>query len=134
MIHELTLTTPALLFSAISLIMLAYTNRFLAYAQLVRGLHARYMESKDKVFLWQIKNLRKRLALTRGMQIMGISSLLLCVATMFLLYVGAIGFAEVIFGIALLLLIISLALLIWEIQISTRALDIQVGDMEETGG
>jgi hypothetical protein len=88
------------------------------------------MESKDKVFLWQIQNLRKRLALTRGMQIMGISSLLLCVATMFLLYVGAIAFAEVIFGVALLMLIVSLGLLIWEIQISTKALDIQVGDME----
>jgi peptidoglycan/LPS O-acetylase OafA/YrhL len=128
---ELTLATPALLFSAISLIMLAYTNRFLAYASLVRSLHARYMEHKNKVLLWQIKNLRRRLALTRGMQVLGISSLLLCVATMFFLYVGSATLAEVIFGIALLLLIGSLALLIWEIQISTRALDLHLGDMEE---
>ncbi|MEX0981493.1 MAG: DUF2721 domain-containing protein [Bacteroidales bacterium] len=128
---ELTLATPALLFSAISLIMLAYTNRFLAYASLVRSLHARYMEHKNKVLLWQIKNLRQRLALTRGMQVLGISSLLLCVATMFFLYVGSSMLAEVIFGIALLLLIGSLGLLIWEIQISTRALDLHLGDMEE---
>jgi len=129
--NELTLATPALLFSAISLIMLAYTNRFLAYASLVRSLHARYQEHKDKVLLWQIRNLRQRLALTRGMQVLGISSLLLCVATMFFLYVGSDTLAEVIFGIALLLLIGSLGLLIWEIQISTRALDLHLGDMEE---
>lgn len=129
--NELTLATPALLFSAISLIMLAYTNRFLAYASLVRSLHARYQEHKNKVLLWQIKNLRQRLALTRGMQVLGISSLLLCVATMFFLYVGSDTLGEVIFGIALLLLIGSLGLLIWEIQISTRALDLHLGDMEE---
>ena len=129
--NQLTLATPALLFSAISLIMLAYTNRFLAYASLVRSLHAKYQEEKDKVLLWQIRNLRKRLNLTRGMQVLGISSLLLCVATMFLIYISANTFAEVIFGIALVLLIGSLALLIWEIQISTRALDLHLGDMEE---
>lgn len=129
--NQLTLATPALLFSAISLIMLAYTNRFLAYASLVRSLHARYQEHKDKVLLWQIQNLRKRLALTRGMQVLGISSLLLCVATMFFIYINTITLAEVIFGIALMLLIGSLALLIWEIQISTRALDLHLGDMEE---
>lgn len=129
--NELTLATPALLFSAISLIMLAYTNRFLAYAQLVRNLHATYRENKDKVLLWQINNLRKRLGLTRGMQVLGISSLLLCVATMFLIYVRWNTLAEVIFGVALILLIGSLSLLIWEIQISTRALDLHLGDMED---
>jgi len=128
--NELTLATPALLFSAISLIMLAYTNRFLAYANLVRSLHAKYQEEKDKVLLWQIKNLRRRLSLTRGMQVLGISSLLLCVATMFFIYIGTLFLAEAIFGVALILLICSLALLIWEIQISTRALDLHLGDME----
>lgn len=127
---ELTLATPALLFSAISLIMLAYTNRFLAYAQLVRNLHAKYMQNKDEVLLWQIENLRRRLKLTRGMQVLGISSLLLCVASMFLIYIGTRTTAEIVFGVALLLLIVSLSLLIWEIQISTKALDIQLGDME----
>jgi Flp pilus assembly protein TadB len=131
--NEITLATPALLFSAISLIMLAYTNRFLAYATLVRSLHAQYLEQKDKVLLWQIKNLRKRLSLTRGMQVLGIASLLLCVGTMFFIYVGYALFAQVIFAIALVLLIGSLILLIWEIRISTKALDLQLGDMEDVG-
>ncbi|MAB47616.1 MAG: hypothetical protein CMC05_03195, partial [Flavobacteriaceae bacterium] len=82
--EELTLTTPALLFSAISLIMLAYTNRFLAYAAIIRNLSDKYLERKEAVLMRQINNLKLRLNLTRWMQILGISSLLLCVLTMFL--------------------------------------------------
>lgn len=110
--QALSLTTPAVLFSAISLIMLAYTNRFLAYASVVRGLHDRYLKKKDSVIVAQIKNLKKRLYLTRSMQIFGISSLLLCVLTMFLIYIDQQTIAIWIFGFALILLIISLALLI----------------------
>ncbi|MGB5322250.1 DUF2721 domain-containing protein, partial [Lutimonas sp.] len=121
--EQLTLTTPALLFSAISLIMLAYTNRFLAYAAVVRNLHDKYKKNKNQVFIRQIKNLRQRLYLTRAMQIFGISSLLLCVLTMFLIYVEQHTVAVWIFGLALLLLIISLGLLIREIQISVEALE-----------
>jgi hypothetical protein len=129
--NELTLTTPALLFSAISLIMLAYTNRFLAYAAVIRNLHAVYKERKDDTLLRQINNLRRRLDLTRWMQILGISSLLLCVLTMFLIYIELNTSAVYIFGFALLLLIGSLALLIWEIQISCQALDYHISDIEE---
>ncbi|MCA1750865.1 MAG: DUF2721 domain-containing protein [Cryomorphaceae bacterium] len=129
--EALTLTTPALLFSAISLIMLAYTNRFLAYAAVIRNLHDKYLESKDKNLLAQIKNLRLRLNLTRYMQIFGITSLLLCVLTMFLIYVQQQVSAVWTFGVALLLLILSLALLIREIQISIRALSLHLNDIEE---
>lgn len=128
--EQLTLTTPALLFSAISLIMLAYTNRFLAYAAVVRNLHDQYKKNQNKVLIRQIKNLRQRLYLTRAMQIFGISSLLLCVLTMFLIYIEQHLIAVWIFGMALLLLIISLALLIREIQISVDALDHHLTDLE----
>ena len=128
--EELTLTTPALLFSAISLIMLAYTNRFLAYAAVVRNLHDKYLEKKDKQLIKQIENIKKRLYLTRSMQIFGISSLLLCVLTMFLIYVKQHTVAVWAFGIALVLLIISLALLIREIQISVKALEHHISDIE----
>lgn len=129
--NDLTLTTPALLFSAISLIMLAYTNRFLAYAAVVRNLHAVYKENHDPSLLRQIKNLKTRLNLTRYMQVFGISSLLLCVLTMFLVYIEFHDTAVYIFGTALLLLIISLALLIKEIQISTQALYYHISDIED---
>jgi len=127
---ELTLTTPALFFSAISLIMLAYTNRFLAYSTLVRSLHDKYIESKEDIILWQIKNLRSRLYLTRAMQITGILSLLLCVVSMFLMYVEFSSVAAYVFGVAMLMLIVSLILLIREIQISVRALDVHIKDIE----
>lgn len=128
--EQLTLTTPALLFSAISLLLLAYTNRFLAYASVVRNLHARYKENPDGIIVGQIQNLRKRLVLTRTMQLLGIGSLLLCVLCMFLVYIEQQLAAELIFGIALILLIISLGVSIREIQISVKALDLHLGDME----
>ncbi|HKL02915.1 MAG TPA: DUF2721 domain-containing protein [Cryomorphaceae bacterium] len=129
--EELTLTTPALLFSAISLIMLAYTNRFLAYAAVIRNLHDKYLEKMDDKLIGQIKNLKLRLNLTRYMQIFGITSLLLCVLTMFLIYVEFPLAAVWVFGVALLLLILSLAFLIGEIQISIRALSLHISDIEE---
>ena len=129
--EDLTLTTPALLFSAISLIMLAYTNRFLAYAAVIRNLHAIYLEKKDSSLLRQIKNLKLRLNLTRWMQIFGITSLLFCVVTMFLIYVHLQTVAIWVFGFALILLIISLGLLIKEIQISALALQHHIADIEE---
>ncbi|NNK81495.1 MAG: DUF2721 domain-containing protein [Flavobacteriaceae bacterium] len=128
--EALTLTTPALLFSAISLIMLAYTNRFLAYAAVIRNLHDKYLQKQDESLIQQIKNLKIRLNLTRWMQIFGITSLLLCVLTMFLIYIDQHIVAVWIFGIALVLLILSLALLIREIQISAKALQLHISDIE----
>lgn len=129
--EALTLTTPALLFSAISLIMLAYTNRFLAYSAVIRSLHDKYLERKEDSLIRQIKNLKLRLNLTRWMQIFGITSLLFCVLTMFLIYIHQQNFAVWVFGFALILLIVSLALLIKEIQISSDALKHHIADIEE---
>ena len=128
---ELTLITPTFLFSAISLILLAFTNRFLSYAQLVRILKDRYMEDHSALTHAQIMNLRKRLYLTKNMQIFGVASLLMCVITMFLIYVGFQLISAYVFGIALLLLIISLSLSIWEMQISARSLEIYLSGIEK---
>jgi uncharacterized membrane protein YdfJ with MMPL/SSD domain len=129
--EQLTLTTPALLFSAISLLLLAYTNRFLAYAQVIRNLHASFKEDPSHILLGQINNLRLRLKLTRNMQILGIGSLLLCVLVMFLIYVHYLMIAEILFGVALILLVLSLAISVLEIQISVKALDLHLSDMED---
>ena len=128
--EELTLTTPALLFSAVSLILLAYTNRFLSYAQLVRQLRDRYMDPTD-ITVAQIENLRKRLNLTRTMQGLGIASLFFCVVSMFLIYIGLQLLSVYVFGLALILLIASLGVSFREIQISTRSLEIYLGAMEK---
>ena len=126
--EELTLTTPALLFSAVSLILLAYTNRFLSYA---RQLRDRYVENPSDITEAQIENLRKRLNLTRTMQGLGIASLFLCVVSMFLIYIGLQLFSAYVFGLALILLIASLGVSFREIQISTRSLEIYLGTMEK---
>lgn len=128
---KLTLTTPALLFSAVSLILLAYTNRFLGYAQLVRTLYEKFKENPDSVLLAQIKNLRKRLYLTRAMQILGVQSLVFCVGSMFLIYIDLLLAASWVFGIGLLQLLISLIISAWEIQISVKALNLHFKDMEK---
>ena len=125
----LDLTTPSLLFSAISLILLAYTNRFLSYASVVRALKEKHQQTHDPKDIAQIANLRKRLYLTRSMQILGILSLLLCVIAMFFIYVSWQVFAAGRFGIALLLLAASLCVCIWEINISVKALEIHLEDI-----
>jgi hypothetical protein len=129
--QELTLITPTFLFSAISLLLLAYTNRFLSYAQLVRTLKDKYMEDHSALTHAQIMNLRKRLYLTKNMQMLGVGSLLLCVATMFLIYIGLHVISAYVFGLALLLLIISLTLSVLEIRISAKSLEIYLGNIED---
>ena len=132
--QELTLTTPALLFSAVSLILLAYTNRFLSYAQLVRQLRDRYLDNpEDKLTEGQLDNLKKRLNLTRLMQGFGIASLFFCVVSMFLIYIGLQLISAYVFGLALILLIISLGVSFREIQISTQSLKIYLSIIEKEG-
>jgi hypothetical protein len=127
---EITLTTPALLFPAISLLLLAYTNRFLTIAGLIRKLHSDYKSSPDKRIIGQIRNLRKRVVLIRNMQALGISSLFLCVFCMLLIFAGEYLAGKIVFGVSLLLLMASLGLSIREIQISVKALNIQLSDLE----
>ena len=129
--QELTLTTPALLFSAVSLILLAYTNRFLSYAQLVRQLRDRYLDNPEEITEAQIENLKKRLNLTRMMQGLVIASLFFCVVSMFLIYIGLQLISVYIFGAALLLLIASLGVSFREIQISTQSLKIYLSIIEK---
>lgn len=128
---DIDLTTPALLFSAISLIMLAYTNRFMSYAQLVRTLKEQYRANHSSVTAAQIANLRKRLYLTRAMQVTGTGSLLLCVVSMFFIYIQLYTVSVYIFGLAMLLLITSLTISVYEIYISVKALEIHLNDMDD---
>ncbi len=128
---EINLTTPALLFPAISLLLLAYTNRFLTITTVIRNLHSQFKESHDPRIIGQIKNLRLRVKLIRNMQAIGVLSLLLCVVCMFVIFAGNLQLAEYIFGFSLILLIMSLAISVWEIQISVKALNIQLSDIED---
>lgn len=132
---ELQLSTPALLFSAITLLMLAFTNRFLAIATLIRGLHKNYINDPDsKQIAEQIHNLRRRLTLIKNMQLFGVFSFLLCVICMFLLFQGYTSAANWVFVMSMASLLIALAISLVEIQISTKALNLELSDMEEVFG
>jgi len=129
-IMTIDITTPTLLFSAITLLMLAYTNRFLAIANLVRQFHSIYKENPDKNVLKQIYNFRKRLKIMRSMQFFGILSFLFCVLCMFFIYAGVLWVANALFAASLILLMVSLVLSLWEIYISINALDVELSGIE----
>lgn len=127
----ITYNTAALLFPAISLIMLAYTNRFLALAALVRSLHAKYLEhNKEGVLHGQIGNLRYRLKLLRHMQGMGVLSFITCIVCMYGIYLESVLLAEVCFALSLLFFAVSLLISFVEIQLSNKALELELSDME----
>lgn len=128
---ELTLSIPALLFPAISLTMLAYNARYLAIAALIRQLHQKYQETESQSIGLQVKQLRKRLSIIKNMQATAIFSFLLAVITMSLIYIELRFWANLIFGVSLLALMTSLVLSLIEVQLSTKALSIQLRDIEK---
>lgn len=128
---DLTLTTPALLFPAISLLLLAYTNRFLSLAALMRDLYARYKAQPDPRIKGQLLNLRYRIVIIRNMQAFGVASFFFCVLCMFVLFAGQVTLGKWIFGASLILLLASLGLSLREIQVSIDALTLQVADLDD---
>ena len=128
------ITTPALLFPTISLLMLAYTNRFLGLATVIRNLHAAYKEDPDVKVLLQIDNLRRRVFLIRNMQGFGAAALLGCVLCMFLLFGGHVDVARYLFVGSLVLMMASMVVSLMEIAVSVKALDILLSDMRTEAG
>ena len=127
---SLDLTTPALLFPAISLLLLAFTNRFLVLAQLIRQLKQMDTEEDHALIARQIGMLRKRIVLTKRMQAFGVLSFFLCTVSMFLLFLGADLPGVIAFGASLVLLSFSLLYSLYEIQISTNAINVELASFE----
>jgi uncharacterized membrane protein len=133
---EISFNTPALLFPAITFLMLVYGNRFLALSNLIRTLHDRYgkdVASRPNT-IRQIKNLRTRLTMIRWMQALAVFSFLLCLICMYLIFTNRLSFAHILFAVSMILLMSSMVLSILEIQISTKALEHELSDMEEELG
>lgn len=129
---EISFNTPALLFPAISLLLLAYTNRFLALASLVRKLHDEYEKGKENhIVIKQIHSLRYRLRLVRYMQTLGVFSFVCSVLTMYSIYSEWVVVSRYVFATALLSLLISLVISLIEITQSTKALELELSDIEE---
>ncbi len=128
---ELSVNIPALLFPAISLIMLAYTNRFLALSNRVRMLHDKYqvIEQRHIVF-GQIKNLKYRIKLVQNMQTYGVATLLSSILCMFFIFIEYQAVAKFIFAASLITFSISIFLSFIEIRLSTKAIELELSDME----
>jgi hypothetical protein len=128
---EITLTTPAILFSTVSLLYVAYTTRFVAISNLIRTLKARFQEDHEDAVLQQISNLRIRVLLIRNMQLSGIISLILSAVSMVFIYMGEQNIGFVFFGLSLLFLIYSMLLAAREIWISVESLNIELNSIHE---
>ena len=128
--ENMTLTTPALLFPAISLLLLAYTNRFLTLAQVIRQLHPGKSGPVTELAMRQLGGLKRRIGLIKLMQGFGVMSFLLCALSMFALIIELQTAGKVLFGLSLLALAVSLLVSLWEVLVSTEALNIVLGDME----
>lgn len=128
---EITLTTPAILFSTVSLLYVAYTTRFVAISNLIRTLKTRFEEEHEADVLQQIKNLRTRVLLIRNMQLTGIISLILSAFSMVFIYLGNQNAGFIIFGLSLLFLIYSMLLAAREILISVHSLNIELNSIQE---
>ena len=124
----LDITTPAVMFPAISLLLLAYTNRFLALASIIRNMNVCTI---DEYELEQIKNLKLRMIYIRKMQYLGVFSLLLCVFSMLFIFLSFNILGKIIFGISLVLMILSLIYSLAEIRISLQALDIHLNKCDK---
>lgn len=127
---EIEISTPALLFPAVSLLLLAYTNRFLAVAQLIRLLSRQAREQDSCEFIEQIINLRQRLELTKWMQFFGVVSILLCTISMFGLFLGFLEIGKKVFGLSLITMCFSLFISLWEVMISSKALNLELEDLD----
>lgn len=129
---DISINTPALLFPAISLVLLAYTNRYLALANRVRSLHDKYLEKgvNDLVLHGQIKSIRYRLKLIRNMQMLGMIAIITCIFCIFLIYIERTGIAHVLFAFSLMVFLVSLCISLLEISLSNKALELELSDME----
>lgn len=127
------LQTPSLVFSATSLLMLAYTNRFLTIAGLVRDLIETHKSSDDEVILEQINNLQVRMKLIRNMQIYGAISFTLAITSTLLQMFDAIPLdvAAWVFIASLVALLISLLYLLFELMLSNDALYTQLETLKK---
>jgi Protein of unknown function (DUF2721) len=128
--EQMTFSTPAILFSTVSLLFIAFTNRYIAISSLVRDLHMEFSKDKSRDIIGQIKNLRKRLKLIQTMQTFSIISLLFSSAAMFLIFFELQILAKTTFGFGLAAQFVALCISAWEITLSTKALNIELSDME----
>jgi hypothetical protein len=127
---DITITTPALLFPAISVLFLAYTNRFLAIASRIREQHNLFNKTQSPVAKKQIESLRLRIRFIIAMQLLAVIGIIGCILSMALIFYGLQNYGSLTFGISMVFIVLSLLASVSELLISTKALNIELEDME----
>lgn len=132
MITSYDLQTPTLLFPALSLLILAYTNRFLGITTVIRKLHEDLSKDieRSSFYMGQINSLRIRVQMIINAQRFGIFSLMLCVISMFSILINK-NTSIVFFFLALTSLFISLIFIGKELNVSQNALQYIIDDCKE---
>jgi hypothetical protein len=128
---EMTITTPSLLFPAISLLLLAYTNRFVVLTNVIRQLSKTDNATSEALVRRQIGSLRTRIQVIRRMQAFGVLSFVLCTLSMFSLLLNWYVAGQLLFANSLILLVISLMFSFYEVHISTEAINIELEKFDE---
>ncbi len=122
-----TLQTPTYVFSAISLLMIAYTSRYVAISQVIRHLSESAPGSDSRVEC-QIRSLMKRVKYIRNMQITALIGFCANIMTMILIVLGIDFLIAPLFIAGLVLILVSLGICIMEIALSAQALSISLSD------
>lgn len=130
---DMTITTPSLLFPAISLLLLAYTNRFVVLTNVIRQLSSADGAQSQDMVRRQIRNLRKRVQIIRLMQASGVLSFVFCTLSMFALLLQFYLLGQFLFAVSLVLLVISLLFSFYEVNISTNAINIELEKFDDNG-
>ncbi len=127
---DITITTPALLFPAISVLFLAYSNRFLGIANRIREQHNLFNKTQSPVAKKQIDSLRLRIRFIIAMQLLAVIGIICCIIAMGLIFYGLQYYGNLAFGFSMIFIVLSLLASISELLLSTNALNIELEDME----
>lgn len=128
---DISLTTPAILFPAISLLLLGFSNRFVTTATLIRQLKNNLRPDNQGAVHKQIRNLQLRIRLIIGMQAFGVLSIMTCTLAMIAIYYRNNTLGSILFAFSLLFMVISLLISLWEVLISSKALNVELDEIKE---
>ena len=131
---DISLTTPAILFPAISLLLLGFSNRFVTTATLIRQLKNNLNPQNVSNINRQIQNLQLRVRLIIIMQAFGVLSIILCTVAMIAIYYQQNFFGSVLFALSLLAMVLSLLTSLWEVLISSKALNVELDELKNSQG
>jgi hypothetical protein len=128
---DIAVTTPALLFPAITILFLAYSNRFLTIATRIREKHADFNKTQSPIAQKQIVSFRRRIGYIVAMEMLAVLGIISCIVSTGFIFYGLQYYGNVSFAVSMLFIILSLFASIIELVFSTRALNIELEDMEK---